>query len=143
MLMVVVFWSCIMPPMTMVLPLRIATRLWAERLAITGAETPAPMGTVVPVNWLISGATSSVTIPSGLMCGVTFKMMPTAWYVIVLICWPVMLICVLVMNGHFLADGDARLLVVAGKNIRAGKNVELAFVGQGMKRGVEMRLPSG
>ena len=46
-------------------------------------------GRVVPVSWLISGATSRITSPSGLMCGVTFRMIPMSVYSTELMVWPV------------------------------------------------------
>ncbi len=85
--------------MTIVWPLRTPTRDRAERLAMTGALTSSLIGTVTPVSVLISGATSRMTSPSGLMCGITSSRMPMSSYVTVLMIPPWSVIREFSMNG--------------------------------------------
>ena len=70
--------------MTIVWPSCTVTVVSAVRLLMMMALTPGETVTLESLTLEISGSTTSLTNPSGLMRGVTFRMMPIGWYWIVL-----------------------------------------------------------
>src|SRR6266852_3226498 len=75
---------CMRPPMITGCPSGVTTTVSAERILMTGAVTPAARATVWSESSEICGETIISTMPSELMNGVTFRMIPTDWYEIAL-----------------------------------------------------------